>query len=205
MSALYQLSDGSEGTQPDGSGSHQNGSINLSDSEAERSAQQLFAFSGLPGSKGQAIHLTGGVFTPNVAAQLPAPPAINIGGEETTSLLHPLNTPMSSLSPVSSFNGDPAALSHTKEVACHMWNVPYPVAVEAYAEDHDTDDTHSRISYDGSDGPEDPPIHIATRALRWCRIPPPPRTACRATLCRTLVILSMRSSSRQWLWEVERP
>jgi hypothetical protein len=44
MSGLYQLSDGSEGAQPDGSGSHQNGSINLSDSEDERSAQLLSAF-----------------------------------------------------------------------------------------------------------------------------------------------------------------
>ena len=105
MSALYQLSDGSEGAQPDGSGSHQNGSINLSDSEAERSAQLLSAFPGFPESKGQTIHLTGGVFTPNVAAQLPAPPAINFGGAETTSLLHPLNSPMGSLSPVSAFNG----------------------------------------------------------------------------------------------------
>ena len=54
------------------------GSINLSDSEAERSAQQLLsAFPGLPESKGQTIHLAGGVFTPNVAAQLPVPLAIN--------------------------------------------------------------------------------------------------------------------------------
>ena len=43
--------------------------------------------------------------TPNVAARLPAPPAINIGGEETTSLLHRLGTPMGSLSPVSFLNG----------------------------------------------------------------------------------------------------
>ena len=94
MSALDQLSDGSEGTQPDSSGSHQNGSINLSDSEAKRSAQLLSACPGFPESKGQTIHLTGGVLTPNVAAQLPflwLPPAINFGGTETTSLLHPLN------------------------------------------------------------------------------------------------------------------
>ena len=84
MSALYQLSDGSKGTQPDGSGSHPNGGINLSDSEAERSAQHLSVFPGLPESKGQTIHLTGGVFTPHVAAQLPAPPAFNMGGEEKT-------------------------------------------------------------------------------------------------------------------------
>ena len=78
MPALYQLSDGSEGAQPDGLGSHQNGSgsINLSDSEAEQSAQLLSAFPDFPESKGQTIHLTGGVFTPNVAAQLPVPPAI---------------------------------------------------------------------------------------------------------------------------------
>ena len=39
-------------------------------------------------AKGQAIHLTGGVFTPNVAAQLPAPPAINLGGVETTRVFY---------------------------------------------------------------------------------------------------------------------
>ena len=102
MSYVYQLSDGSEETQPDGSGSHQNGSIHLSDSEAERSAQLLSVFSGLPESKGQGIHLTGGVLTPSrerIAARLPAPPVVNIGGVETTSLLHPLNTPIGSLSP----------------------------------------------------------------------------------------------------------
>ena len=68
MSDLYQLSDGSEGAQPDGSGSHQNGSIHLSDSEAERSAQLLPTFTGFPESMGQTIHLAGGVVTPNVAA-----------------------------------------------------------------------------------------------------------------------------------------
>jgi hypothetical protein len=44
----------------------------------------------LSGSKGQAIHQSeSGVFnTPDVtAAQQPAPPAINLGGEETTGLL----------------------------------------------------------------------------------------------------------------------
>ena len=45
-------------------------------------------------SKGQTIHLTGGVLTSNVAVQLPVPPAMNFGGAETTSLLHPLNSPM---------------------------------------------------------------------------------------------------------------
>ena len=58
-----------------------------------------------PESKGQTVHLASGVFTPNVAAQLPVPPAINYGGAETTSLLHPLNSPMTSLSPVLAFNG----------------------------------------------------------------------------------------------------
>ena len=48
------------------------------------------------------------------------------------------------------------------------------------------------------------PFQYVERARsRW--VPSLPRTACRATLCRTLVILSMRSSSRQWLWELERP
>ena len=54
---------------------------------------------------GQTIHLAGGVHTPSVAAQLPVPPAINYGGAAMTGRLHPFNSPLSSLSPVSAFNG----------------------------------------------------------------------------------------------------
>ena len=78
MSALYQLSDGSEGAQPDGSGFHQNGSIHLSDSEAERSARLLSTFSGFPGEQGS-DHPSDRMRS-NVGAQVPVPPAINFGG-----------------------------------------------------------------------------------------------------------------------------
>ena len=105
MTDLYQTFSGSEGDQPGGSGSHQNGSINLSDSEAERSAQLFATFTGFPEGMGQTIHLAGGVHTPSVAAQHHVPPVIKHGGAETTSLPHPINSPLSSLSPVSAFNG----------------------------------------------------------------------------------------------------
>ena len=136
MSVLYQLSDGSEGAKPDGSGSQQNGSINLSDSEAERSVQLLSTFPGFPESKGQTIYLAGVVFTPNVAAQLSVPPAINFGGAETTSLLHPRNSPMSSLSPVSAFNG----LGGPTRPDVAEPNVVEPIEEESFLEEYDEED-----------------------------------------------------------------
>ena len=63
MTDLYQTSSGSEGGQPDGSGSHQNGSINLSSSEVERSAQlQVKPFQGFKGhsKKSEEIGTGGG-------------------------------------------------------------------------------------------------------------------------------------------------